>query len=375
MWRATRRRGRPDERASLRRLRLLPAFLIACGLALDAFTPPDLSAAPFYSAAPMVASTLLSLRATALIGLTACAADALLTAHYGQLTHSKGQTEVITIATVSLIALLTNRLLRRNDLRLQSARGIAVAVQRAVLPQPPRRVGTLEVAARYEAAEADARLGGDLYSVQETAHGVRCIVGDVRGKGLEAVEAVASLLGTFREAAEHERTIADVVGRLESAMERQGIVGSGPDVRESFVTAVVAEFAPDGSGIRLVNRGHPQPLLLLPDGSVRDVAPAEPALPLGMASLGRVRNRIEALPFPEGAVFLLYTDGVTEARDRDGVFYDPLSRLAGHRFGDPDRLVDSLLADIDRHTGGGRGDDMAILALARPGPGVTPRRS
>ena len=353
-------------RASVRRLRLLPAFLLVCGLVLDWFTPPDLSAAPFYSAAPMVAATLLSLPATVMTGLCSCAADALINLHFGQLTDSAGQTELITIATVAGIAVVVNRLLQRSNLRLQSVRSVALAVQRAVLPQPPGRIGPLSVAARYEAAQADAQLGGDLYAVQDTAYGLRCIVGDVRGKGLDAIEAVAVTLGAFREAAEQEPTIALVTARLEQAMEREGLRRATLDQFEGFTTAVIAEIPPDGSEVRLVNRGHPPPLLLLADGTVIGIHPTQTAVPLGMESLSTPSNHIDAVPFPQAATLLLHTDGVTEARDRAGVFYDPVARLAGRPFDGPEALLDSLLADVDQHTGGGHADDMAMLAITRP---------
>jgi serine phosphatase RsbU (regulator of sigma subunit) len=368
-------RGLAQGRGIARWLRLLPALLVLCGAVLDWLTPPDLSAAPFYSAAPMVAAPLLSLPATALTGVVACAADAGINAHYGALTASSGQTEVITIATVAAIAVIINRLLQRSDLRLQSVRGVAIAVQRALLPQPPARIGSLGIAARYEAAQADAQLGGDLYAVQDTPFGLRCVVGDVRGKGLGAIEAVAIMLGAFREAADEESTIAGVTARLERAMRREGLHRATLDRVEAFITAVVTEIPPDRSEVRLVNRGHPQPLLLHPDGEVRAVSPSETAVPIGMETLLPAENRIDTVPFPVSATLLLHTDGVSEARDRSGRFYDPLTALRGRVFVDPEHLLDAVLADVDRHTGGGHADDLAMLAVTRtpavdsqPGP-------
>ena len=124
-------------------------------------------------------------------------------------------TEMVTVLTVSGLALLINRVVRRSGEQLASARGIAEAAQLAVLPKPAERIGGLHVSAWYEAAQADAFIGGDLYAVQETPYGVRLAVGDVRGKGLGAVEAVAVVLGAFREAAETEPTLEALAQRLE----------------------------------------------------------------------------------------------------------------------------------------------------------------
>lgn len=360
-----RERGFPGVRIGARRLRSLPALLLVCGVVLDWYTPPDLSAAPFYSAAPMVASTLLSLRATVLTGVVACVTDILINLHFGDLFRDSGQTEVITIATVSGLAVVVNRLLQRSDLRLQSVRGVALAVQRAVLPPPPGRIGRMNVAARYEAAQADARIGGDLYAAQETAYGLRCIVGDVRGKGLGAIEAVAVVLGAFREAAEQEPTLTEVTARVERAMEREGLRRASLDQVEGFTTAVLAEIPPDGTVVRVVNRGHPLPLLLLPDGSATAITPVETAVPLGMEALLPPRNAVDTAVFAPGAMLLMHTDGLTEARDRSGVFFEPLTTLASRVFDGPEDLLDGLLADVNRHTGGLRADDLAMIAITR----------
>ncbi|MHA4820460.1 SpoIIE family protein phosphatase, partial [Streptomyces aculeolatus] len=74
----------------------------------------------------------------------------------------------------------------------------------------------------------------------------------------------------------------------------------------------------------------------------------------------------EVLPLPSGASLLMVTDGVTEARNREGVFYDPCrSRLFRARFDDPESLVRALTADVHRWTEGAQQDDMAILAVTR----------
>ncbi|MFI1965027.1 PP2C family protein-serine/threonine phosphatase [Streptomyces pathocidini] len=351
-------------RAVVRRLKLLPAVIIVAGVLIDYFTPPDFSGAALYSAAPMAGAPVLSLPALILTGLAACGADIALLAHFGYWGPSGGYSELSSVVIISALAVLINRLLYRSDVRLQSARTIALAVQRAVLPEPPPRVGPMTIAARYTAAHEGAQIGGDLYAVQDTPYGVRCIVGDVRGKGLNAVEAVDIVLGTFREAAEEEPTLAELAARLDRALTRESKRRANLDDVEGFTTAVLAEIPYGGEELRLFNRGHPGPLVLL-DGAVRYVEPSQPELPLGLAVLCADRDRADTVPFPEGATLLLYTDGLSEARDRDGAFYDPVARLTGRRFASPDALLDLLLDEVGRHTDGLTTDDMALLALTR----------
>ncbi|MEV5306951.1 PP2C family protein-serine/threonine phosphatase [Streptomyces diastaticus] len=347
-------------------VRLLPAVLIVAGVIFDEAAPPRFNASPLYAAAPLIAAPFFSLLGTVATGAVALAAVSLLQWQAGTLGEVDSTTELLTILTCGLLAVLSNRVVSRSGEELATARNIAEAAQRAVLPIPAERIGGFDVAARYEAAQADALIGGDLYAVQETPHGVRLLVGDVRGKGLGAVEAVAVVIGAFREAAEQESSLEMVAQRLERALAREGVRREGLDQFEGFTTALLAEIPPGQSVVRTVNRGHPEPLLLDRDGRVRVLVPAQPALPLGMGDLGAWPDRSDTAPFPSGAILLLFTDGLTEARDRRGVFYDPAARLTGRRFGAPDHLLETLSEEVRVHTSGGPQDDMALLALRRP---------
>ncbi|MFD9405425.1 PP2C family protein-serine/threonine phosphatase [Streptomyces sp. NPDC059989] len=355
-------------------VRVLPGALILLGLGFDVLTPPSFTGSPFFSAAPLIAAPLFSFRGTAVTGMLSSLAVVLLHIYNGTSWKVEALTELVTVVTVSGLALLINRVVRRSGKQLASARGIAEAAQRAVLPTPAERIGGMHVSARYEAAQADAFIGGDLYAVQDTPFGVRLAVGDVRGKGLGAVEAVAVVLGAFREAAETEPTLEALAQRLERALAREGTRRDSLDAVEGFTTCVLGEIPPGAGVLRLLNRGHPEPLLLYADGELAVLAPAEYALPLGMGELAGRPDRAEEWEFPAGTTLLLFTDGVTEARDRAGVFYDPADRLRGRVFPGPEELLGALSSDVRRHTGGGTTDDMALLAVGRPGEGQPARR-
>ncbi|MGW6460397.1 PP2C family protein-serine/threonine phosphatase [Streptomyces sp. NPDC055078] len=347
-------------------VRMLPTLMILGGLTYDLVTPSRFTAAPMFVAAPLIAAPFFSWLNTLLTGVAATLAVVGLHLANDTMADPEAYTELFTVMTVSVLGLVINRVVQRGSERLASARVIAEAAQRAVLPTPAEHIGGLRIAARYEAAQADAFIGGDLFAVQDTPHGVRLIVGDVRGKGMEAVEVVAVAIGAFREAAEQERSLEGVAQRLERALAREGARRGSLDAFEGFTTAVFAEI-PRGSGlVRLVNRGHPEPLILYADGGLAFLEPGEPALPLGMGELGVWPDRAEQYPLPPGATLLLYTDGLSEARDAQGVFYDPGARLLGRPFEGPGELLDALVDDVRRHTGGGATDDLALLAVARP---------
>ncbi|MGA4947755.1 PP2C family protein-serine/threonine phosphatase [Streptomyces lydicamycinicus] len=350
-------------------VRRLPVLLIVGGVAFGVGTPAGYTAAPFFSAAPLVAAPLFALRGTALTALAAVFGEIWVVLYRGGAAqdHGESATEVAMVLAVALSALGINRLVRSADVRPASLRDVSAAAQRAVLPTPPERLAGLAIAARYVGARAADRSGGDLYAVQETPHGVRLLVGDVRGKGLDAVRTAVIVIGAFREAAEQERTLEAVAGRLERALRREGGRRDGVEQTEGFTTAVLAEIPANGpSVLRVLNRGHPSPLLLTPDGGLRELLPGAPAPPLGLGEMAHRPDRPDETFFPAGALLLFFTDGVTGARDLLGRYYNPSGKLRGCRFPGPDVLVDTVVEDVARHTGGASADDMALLAVQRP---------
>lgn len=360
-----RRHGRHAARTPHPIVEVLPGLIIVMAIILDQATPTAFTSAPLFSAAPLVAAPFFSFARTLVIGFLSTVATVGLHLYNGT-AQIETVTDSLTVFTVSGLALAINGVVRRSGERLASARVIAEAAQRAVLPTPAARIGGLHIAARYEAAQEGAFIGGDLFAVQDTAYGVRLVVGDVRGKGMGAVETVAVVIGAFREAAEQESSLEGVAQRLERALAREGTRRSGIDLFEGFTTAVLAEIPHVEGMVRVVNRGHPEPMVLAADGALTVLVPADPALPLGMGELGAWPDRAEEVPYEPGSTLLLYTDGLTEARNPAGVFYNPRERLAGRIFPGPDELLEAIVGDVRLHTGGGSTDDMALLAVSRP---------
>lgn len=342
----------------------MPMGLLAAGVVVNVADVYDFTGSPFFTAAPLAAAPFSSALRTGVIGAVAVGVLCLLVA----VNRGEGARELVLafiVAITAVLALGINLLARRRVAALDSARTIAEAAQLAVLPTPPPRLGGLDIAARYRAAQSGARIGGDLYAVQETPYGTRMIIGDVRGKGMGAVETVVILIGAFREAAEQEETLEALTARLERALQRESERRRDLDAFEGFTTVVIAEIpAAHPETLRFVNRGHPSPLLVL-DGRSRFCEPREFALPLGVPALGAWPDRVDEVPFPGGAQLLLYTDGLSESRNRGGEFYQPDVRLSGSVFEGPDDLLDTVLTDVDVHTRGEAGDDMALLAVQR----------
>ncbi|MGC5341807.1 PP2C family protein-serine/threonine phosphatase [Streptomyces sp. DT24] len=364
----------------LRRAQWIPVGVIVLAVVIDLVTPPDVTSAPLLMAAPVAAAPLLGLRGIIGVGIASMVVHAVLAWVDGTFGWRAGVANQITLASVTALAVLINRTLHSQHARTRRAEQIAAIAQTAVLPRPPARIGALHIAARYVPAEDEATIGGDLYVVQATPYGTRVMVGDVRGKGLGAVSAVSADIGAFRYAADEAEDLPQLVNWLERALLREGERRGGQQQEEGFTTALIAEFSTDLDVVRLVNRGHPPPLLLAADGSATLLEASEEAPPLGMSALGMWSAPVDSFAFPPGSTLLCYTDGVTESRDATGTFYDPVVRLPlllGRRTrparpAAPGQILDTLIQDVRRHSGGTPQDDQALLALHHPRPGQEP---
>ncbi|MEU4270056.1 PP2C family protein-serine/threonine phosphatase [Streptomyces sp. NPDC026092] len=361
--------GDTPDGTAWRLVRALPFLLAGLGIAFQLATPRELTGTPLFVSAPLIAAPLFTGWATALFGAFGLIAIVLLHRSMPVMPGSGAilglVTEAATVVFVTAIAVLLNRVVRHSRERLATARSVAEAAQRAVLPTPPQRVDGLRLDARYEAAQEDTLIGGDLYAASASPHGVRLLIGDVRGKGLGAIETVSVLLGAFWEAVDREPELAAVMGSLERALSREGARRSGIDDLEGFATCALVEIPPGHEFVRVLNHGHPEPLLLA-DGGVTGLTPREFALPLGLGGVGSGPATADVWAFPPEAMLLLYTDGLSEARDGSGVMYEPADRLRGRAFSSPERLLTALVTDVRRHSDGGASDDMALLAVQRP---------
>ena len=265
-----------------------------------------------------------------------------------------GAATVLGIMVATGIAAGSATLRQRQGQRIADLLQLASVAQQAVLRPLGPQVGSLAVAGRYISATAAADIGGDIYEALDTPYGVRIIIGDVRGKGLDAVRLASIVLGSYRHVAYERSDLRAIVTDLDRTVARS--VGD-----EDFVTAALVEER--GGTLTIVNCGHPAPLLLR-RGQVITLEPPAPAPPLGFMPVARPRvERLEP-----GDRLLLFTDGLDEAR-RDGEFFptaDRAWRLLGHgTVGDGLASLETALVDWVH---GRLDDDIALVLLEYAGP-------
>ncbi|MBP0456557.1 PP2C family protein-serine/threonine phosphatase [Streptomyces montanisoli] len=336
-------------------LSVLPFGVMALVVVVDVTAGSGVGLLPLISLGPAFSGLVGGWRRTLAVGLLSLLLCTALGWYDGLLDSRREYTALASVAGVTAAGLLASVNRLRRERELASVRSIAEVAQRVLLRPVPRHAGHLTTAVAYTSAVAEARIGGDLYEVTPVPDGVRVIIGDVQGKGLEAVETAAVVLGAFREAAPEEALLTEVGARVERAMERE-LNG------EKFVTALLVDISPE-YGATFLNYGHPPPMWVPSHGEPVFPEPEEYALPLGLTAHGAEGPKPFHVDFGPGDQILLYTDGVTEARDADGTFY-PLGERAGLLAdADPERALAALRADLERHVDGPLHDDAATLLL------------
>ncbi|MDG6101163.1 serine/threonine-protein phosphatase [Dactylosporangium aurantiacum] len=337
----------PEARAGVGAAFVLLCLVLAAEVAdgVDANYVGLLAAAPFLAAAFASWPEVLAVgSASTVLALVFCTIE---------LMHSRERTLVmlLNLGAVILaagIASAVGAIRQRQIARYAELSKLASVAQQAVLRPLGPQLGPLTIAARYISASAAADIGGDLYEAVDTPYGVRMIIGDVRGKGLDAVRLASIVLGSYRHVAFERADLRAIVADLDRAVARS--VGD-----EDFVTAALIEER--GGTLTIVNCGHPAPLLLR-RGQVIPLDPPSNAPPLGFMPV--VKPRVERLE--PGDRLLFFTDGLAEAR-RDGQFFptaERAQRLLGHgTVGDGLASLESALLEWVR----GRLDDDIALVL------------
>jgi phosphoserine phosphatase RsbU/P len=241
---------------------------------------------------------------------------------------------------------------------------LASSIQSMLLPKKMPQLPALDIAALYLPAQ---KIGGDLYDVfqiDENRFGVA--VADVSGKGIPASLLMAICQSNLRHLAKSGISPARVLSDLNAIMREEMR-------RDMFVTMVYAIVDIAEETLTIARAGHELPLILRRD--IKGKFTTEFIQSDGMA-LGMAKERLfdaliqeKTIPFGKDEILVLYTDGITEEANSQGIQYGSV-RLA-------DSLVDlhELLAEsineriFDRvvqfSEGTGQADDVTMLTIKR----------
>ncbi|MCA5891943.1 serine/threonine-protein phosphatase [Isoptericola sp. NEAU-Y5] len=249
----------------------------------------------------------------------------------------------------------------RSEEESARAREVSLALQRAVLTDPPE-LDDLEVVVHYQPAALERDIGGDWYDAFVTPDGATTLViGDVVGHDLEAAVAMGQLRALVRAIGyDSLATPARVLERVDNAV--QGLRLSSAATATVLVARVEQTTEQEGRDVRTVrwaSAGHLPPVLIRADGTV-EMLSIRNDLVLGLiAETERTDHTVEIGP---GDTLALYTDGLVERRDVG--LRDRLQELSRVLEGTQDvALGDVLDSTLSRMLPDAVDDDIAVVAV------------
>ncbi|MCQ9208707.1 MAG: SpoIIE family protein phosphatase [Omnitrophica bacterium] len=189
---------------------------------------------------------------------------------------------------------------------LEKELSIARDIQRSFLPQVPAGVPGTDISVEMDTAH---HVGGDLYDFVKFSDGrVGLMVGDVSGKGVPAALFMAQVISQFRNFATSTSSPAETLTKLNQHISRDSKSGL-------FVTMAYVVYDPARRQISLASAGHLPPLLFRSSQLIEKIEVSE-GIPIGLMEEAEFTQ--SQLNVAQGDMLLLYTDGVTEARDKKG---------------------------------------------------------
>jgi sigma-B regulation protein RsbU (phosphoserine phosphatase) len=265
-----------------------------------------------------------------------------------------------TVANQGAVALENATLVleRTHQVELEKELEIARRVQFSLIPERLPDPQGWRVAARCIPAH---RVGGDFYDSLPGIDGnaAALVVGDVAGKSIPG----AMLMVAAREVL-HTAALGGLPPEQLLQMANQRLYKPQPRL---FVALSYLLLAPEGR-VRYALAGQPAPLLRRGDGTVEELDPPDHRLPLG-ALRGGTWDVLDTRLAP-GELLLLYSDGVTEARNGAGEVFgeDRLHAAVAGAGADPGRTLEEVLAAVETFVGGAEPyDDVTVVVAGRAG--------
>lgn len=241
----------------------------------------------------------------------------------------------------------------------QRATTLARTLQQTLIPPHVPSIDGLDVGAGYRPAGDGTEVGGDFYDIFQADDDDWVVtIGDVCGKGADAAVVTALARYTLRAAAMQDPSPARGLSLLNDALNRA-------DASRLCTAAMLRLRRRNGSWqLSSSVAGHPLPLHVDAAHQVRSVG--RPGTLLGV--LREVELSESVTPLAPGDAVVVYTDGVTEARDQDERFYDEDGLIAtlGSARGEAADIVAAVLTDVLDFQRGVARDDIAVVALRVP---------
>lgn len=151
-------------------------------------------------------------------------------------------------------------------------------------------------------------VGGDLYDFHRESDSLWFIIGDVSGKGVPAAMFMSATVNLFRAAGKRALSPKEIMTEMNAVLSE-----NNPSL--TFVTAFIGRLHIPSGQLLYCNAGHCEPLVRGGKGKEERFLECVPNIPLGYD--GNYEFIEQGCMLDEGDTLVLYTDGVTEARNKE----------------------------------------------------------
>jgi phosphoserine phosphatase RsbU/P len=252
-----------------------------------------------------------------------------------------------------------NAELQKKQIRYENEISIAADIQKKLLPQKlPEDTGL-----RISALNIMARsVGGDYYDfLKNKQDQLTMVIGDSMGKGIPA-----ALLMTTIRAVWQSWSMSGFESPGEILHKINQTVYPDLNTIESFMTMFCALYNPDTSNFKYCNAGHNYPILRHAN-EPKCIQLEVGGMPIGMFPDTEFHSA--EVKLNENDIVVMYTDGVTEAQNKDNVEFgfDRLCELIDQIYDlEPDEITKKIMSEIINHTGSSSlADDVTIVVLKK----------
>jgi serine phosphatase RsbU (regulator of sigma subunit) len=208
---------------------------------------------------------------------------------------------------------------------------------------------------------AEEFIGGDIVDVYHFDNNcVAFAIADISGKGAKAAVHAALIKYGLRAYSSHGLTPEAVL----RALARLYLENNRFENVESFASVFFAVADPTRRTLTFANGGHEPILIVAPDGAVSVLAPTAPLI--GVFDDQHHLFKQEAIPIEIGTLLVATTDGVTEARTREGEFFGMerfIAAVTAAREESPEVIVERVTDAVRTFSQRGLQDDIAIVAV------------
>jgi serine phosphatase RsbU (regulator of sigma subunit) len=232
---------------------------------------------------------------------------------------------------------------------------LAAEVQRLFLPQSDPETEGFEVAGAMHPARV---VGGDYYDYLARPDGrMRLVIADVSGKGVAAALLMSATAAAVQLETNEPRKLGDVARHLNN--ELYALQDDG-----RFVTVLLGELDPRSGQLKYINCGH-NPALLVRGNSGETVWLHASCMPVGMSP--EMDCSLEEITLAPGDIMVWYTDGLTEASNRDAKEFGTerlLESVRLHSGGRAREICDHLWRDVAAFTQrDSLDDDLTVMVI------------